>query len=92
LLATEREFHPEGTLGRIARADDLIYVLSIFVEAEWLLSDVQDRRAQLRSIDRLTTWLLDSRLADSEDLSCPLLDVQAGIRRARRDLRQKAAV
>jgi hypothetical protein len=86
VLATEREFASEGAFARTMHADDLVYVISIFLELPWLQSDPQLQRAQLAVAEWLTARLVNGRLMDHSDLACPLLDIRASIDRARREL------
>jgi hypothetical protein len=92
LLAAEREFDPTGAVGRVMHADDLIFVLSIFVQQEWMPLDPVQRRAQLRLVDALTGSLLGARLVNRDELCCPLLDIRAGIDRGRAELRRPRGI
>jgi len=87
LVAAERAFDPNDPVARVAHADDLVYLLAIFVEPEWLATDSPTLRVQLRMVERLTRWLLARRLVHPDAVCCPLLDIEARIARARRALR-----
>jgi len=91
LLAAERQFDPAGAVGRVMHADDLVFILSIFVEAPWLPDDPVQRQRQLQLTDALTGHLLGRRLVDRDEVICPLLDIRAGIDRDRRERRRVRA-
>ena len=91
LLTAEREFDPAGAVGRVMHADDLVFILSIFVRAPWLPDDPVQRHRQLQLTDALTGYLLGRRLVDRSELICPLLDIRAGIDRDRRERRRVRA-
>jgi hypothetical protein len=61
LLASDREFDPAGAVARVMHADDLVFILSIFVEPGWQSSEPMQRQAQLRMTRLLTNHLLDHR-------------------------------
>jgi len=90
LVAAERAFDPRDPVARVAHADDLIYLLAIFVEPEWLPTDSPAVRAHLRYAERLMGWLVGHRLVHPDEVCCPLLDIGARIARARRQLRSGA--
>jgi hypothetical protein len=92
VVASERAFAPEGAIARTMHADDLVFVLTIFVSPPWLVSDGLLLRVQLTIAERLTARLLHHRLVHYGDLSCPLLDIGAGIATARRDLKASNSV
>lgn len=89
LLASEREFDPAGAVARVMHADDLVFILSIFVEPGWQPSDPAQRQAQLRMTRLLTSYLLDHGFVSRKELCCPLLDIRAGISRGQAELRQE---
>jgi hypothetical protein len=91
LVAAEREFHPDDAFVRTMHADDLVYVLNIFVRDPWLSDDPTDRRVQLHLTDALAGAVLGYRLIDRSDMMCPLLDLRAGIDAAQRQLKRVAA-
>ena len=92
LLAAEREFNPAGAVARVMHAEDLIFILSIFVEPQWQPTNQTQRQTQLRMTEWLTGYLLRSRLVDRDGLCCPLLDIEGGISRGRAELRQQRAL
>ncbi len=89
LLAAERQFDPEGAVARVMHADDLIFMLSIFVRPEWQPADPVQRRVQLRITEKLTAHLVRRRLIDRSSLACPLIDIEIGIRRGRDEVRRQ---
>ncbi|MEO7121706.1 MAG: hypothetical protein ABI400_01025 [Lacisediminihabitans sp.] len=88
LLASEREFDPVGAVARVMHAEDLIFILSIFVGPQWQPTDPRQRQIHLRITELLTRYLLRLRLVDGEGLCCPLLDIECGISRGRDELRR----
>lgn len=87
MLAAEREFDPVGAVARVMHADDLIFILSMFVRPPWLPDDPVQRRKQFQLADMLTGHLLGHRLVDRDDMMCPLLDIRSGIDRGKSELR-----
>jgi hypothetical protein len=79
ILAAERQFQPAGAVARTMHADDLVFILSLFVRDPWLPDDPVQRGTQLRLADALTGHLLLYRLVDFDGLSCPLLEIRGGI-------------
>ncbi|MCC9203851.1 hypothetical protein [Arthrobacter sp. zg-Y769] len=65
LLALERSLEPEAAFSRLFGAHELAYALSGFLEPEWLLPDLQDRRTQVALTPRLIQWLCNSCLLDA---------------------------
>ncbi|TBN56628.1 hypothetical protein EYE40_04010 [Glaciihabitans arcticus] len=90
LVAAERAFDPRDPVARVAHADDLIYLLAIFVEPEWLPGDSPSLRVHLRVVERLSQWVIEHGLVHPDEVCCPLLDIEARVRRARRALRSAA--
>ena len=88
LLASEREFDPDGAFCRTMRADDLLFALPGFVE-RYVPEDLTDTRLQLATIEVLTAWLLRRRLIDQWRLECTLLDLEVALRHGRADLRRR---
>ena len=86
LLAAEREFDPVGAVARTMHADDLVFILSIFVKPQWQPTDPIQRRTQLRLTELLTGYLLGRRLVDQDGLCCPLIEIQIGIDHGRAEL------
>jgi hypothetical protein len=95
ILAAERQFTPQDAVARTMHADDLVFVLLMFVRDPWLPDDLVQRATQLRLTEYLTALLLADRLVDVEQLRCELMDLRAWIddekallRRIRRGHRQ----
>ncbi|PRY67140.1 hypothetical protein B0I08_10733 [Glaciihabitans tibetensis] len=91
LLAAERQFDEYEAVARVMQADDLVFLLSIFVEPQWQPNDRLQRAAQLQLTEKLLAFILTRRLVDRRELACPILDVQAGISRGRAELRSQRA-
>jgi hypothetical protein len=70
-------------------ADDLIYVIPIFLQQPWLQAEPLLQRAQLEIAEWLTARIVHDRLVDYGDLSCPLLEIRVSIDRARRELNRE---
>lgn len=87
ILAAERQITPAGAFCRLMHADDLVYVLALFVEGDRLERGLIDRRVQLRLVDQLASWMLARGMVDREEVLCPLLELRGRISRARADLR-----
>ena len=83
VLDLEREFDPVGAFARTMHADDLLFMLTIFVKDAWLPQDRVDRSVQLRYADGLATQIVAWRLVDQGDMSCALYELQGTIRRAK---------
>ena len=79
ILAAEREFAQDGAVARTMHADDLIFILSLFVRDPWLSDDPVQRATQLRLSEYLTSHLLVARLVDREEVVCPLIDIRVAI-------------
>lgn len=92
LLQVERVFEPGGAFARAMRADDLVFALLVFLEDRWLAADAGDRRLQVRIALRIVDFLLERRLIDERDLSCPLIELKVQASRIRRQLRSDADV
>lgn len=89
VLAAEREFNPDGAVARVMHADDLIFILAIFVQPGWQPSDPVQRRVQLRITEQLAVLLIRRRLIDRSSLACPIIDIEIGIQRGRDELRRQ---
>lgn len=64
LLDLERSFNPEHAFARIFDAEDLLYTLHGFLDPQWLLPGLQDRRTQVSLTSRLVQWLCSRALVD----------------------------
>jgi len=83
LLAAERVFDPEVAIATLTHADDLLYLLAIFVEHERLPAQAADVRVHLRMCERLTKWITRRRLVYWDEVNCALYDIEARVRQAR---------
>ena len=83
LLAAEREFRAEDAFVRTMHADDLIYVLPLFLQEERLQENPIVRRLQLQLIDALTGHIIYGGYALYDDLVCQLYEIRGGIDRAK---------
>jgi hypothetical protein len=90
LLTSERQFDPHGAFCRTMHADDLVFALPGFLE-RCVPADVTDFRVQLATIEALVAWLIRKRQIDPYMSECILLDVGAGLRRGRAELRSRCA-
>lgn len=96
IVAAERQFTPERAVARTMHADDLLYLLSIFVEERWLPGERVQRAKHLQLASALADHLLRTGLVNPEGMSCPLLEIRGAVdreravqRRARRENRPK---
>jgi hypothetical protein len=83
VLAAEREFHAVGAFARTMHADDLIYVLPLFLQDERLQENPLVRRLQLQLTDALTGHIIYGGYALYDDLVCQLYEIRGGIDRAK---------
>lgn len=88
LLALERAIDPTDGFTRTMHADDLIFALPGYLEQP--LADRLDRQMQRTLIGALVNRLLELRFVDGYGLECPLLDIQAALRRGRAEDRRAA--
>ncbi|MDM7990064.1 hypothetical protein [Arthrobacter sp. zg-Y877] len=84
LLALERSLEPEAAFARLFGAHELAYALSGFLEPEWLLPDLQDRRTQVALTPRLIQWLCNSALLDARRDSPAIRSARAAAAQARK--------
>ena len=89
VLAAERQFDPDGAVARVMHADDLVFILAIFVQPDWQPSDPVQRRVQLRITEQLAWNLVRRRLVDRSSLACPLIDIENAIERGREEVRRQ---
>ncbi|MHB1065197.1 MAG: hypothetical protein ACYC1Z_12040 [Georgenia sp.] len=91
LAGAERELDPAGAVARVTDAEALVAGLPGFVDDAWLMPGVPRARAQLFLVLRLVEWLVGAGHVDRTEMACFLLDVEAAVVRARRDLRDAGA-
>ncbi|MFC0681731.1 hypothetical protein ACFFGH_28200 [Lysobacter korlensis] len=89
LLATEREFEPEGAFARTMHADDLIFALAGYLNS-MVPREPMVLRVQLRMVDRLIGWMLGRHLVNHDELVTPLMHARAAIDSGRARLRHPA--
>ncbi|TFB77918.1 hypothetical protein E3O06_00095 [Cryobacterium glaciale] len=92
ILAAERQFMQDGEVARTMHADDLVFILLLFVCDPWLRDDPVQRATQLRLAEYLTGHLLVARLVDREQVGCPLIDIRVAIDTEKVLRRSRAAV
>lgn len=85
LVAAERQLDPAGAAARVTGADALVAGMPGFVDEAWLMPDVPSARAQLFLVQRLVEWLVGAGHVDRTEMACFLLEVEAAVRRARRE-------
>lgn len=83
LVAAERQFDPNAAVARTMHADDLVYLLSIFVEQAWLPDDRVQRAKQVQLAAALADHLLRTGLVNPEGMSCPLIEIRGAVYRER---------
>jgi hypothetical protein len=86
IFEAERSLDPGCAFARTMHADDLVFALTLFVEPRWLHPDLRLRGTQLAVTERLTARILEDQLVDGTDFISPLLEIEAGIIRARAEL------
>jgi hypothetical protein len=89
MLAAERQFNPEHAVARMMLADDLIFLMSIFVEPQWQPADRLQRSAQLLLTSKLLEFVVGRGLVSRRELACPILDIEAGVVRGRAELQRE---
>ncbi|MCC9173385.1 hypothetical protein [Arthrobacter sp. zg-Y179] len=89
LLALERTLEPEAAFARLFGPHELAYALSGFLEPEWLLPDLQDRRTQVALTPRLIQWLCNSCLLDPRRDRPAIRSAQAAAAEARKGPAEK---
>ena len=84
LLDLERSLEPDSAFARLFGAEVLAYTLSGFLEPEWLLPDLQDRRTQVSLTPRLVQWLCNCHLLDPRRDRAAIRSTRAAAAWARR--------
>jgi hypothetical protein len=74
MIEAERQFSPDSAVERIARTDDLVFLLPLFITVDRLLPHRLDARAQLLLSRGLLRWM--AGLYNSE-ICCPLHEFEA---------------
>ncbi|RNE62298.1 hypothetical protein [Cryobacterium tepidiphilum] len=91
ILAAERQFDPADAVARTMHADDLVFVLALFVREPWLPEERVQRTRHLQVTEKLTRFLQYYRLIDRFSIACPLIDIEIAVdqdRIVRRDERR----
>ncbi|MBP3035066.1 hypothetical protein J2M53_02195 [Arthrobacter sp. zg-ZUI100] len=84
LLGLECAFNPHNAFARLFGAEDLLYTLGGFLEPDWLLPGLQDRRTQISLIPRLVQWLCNCHLLDPRRDRIAIHSTRAAAARARK--------
>ena len=84
LLHLERSLDPDSAFARLFGAEALAYALSGFLEPEWLLPGLQDRRTQVSLTPRLIQWLCNCHLLDPRRDRAAISNTRAAAAWARR--------
>ena len=84
LLDLERSLEPDSAFARLFGAEVLAYTLSGFLEPQWLLPDLQDRRTQVSLTPRLIQWLCNCHLLDPRRDRAAIRSTRAAAAWARR--------
>jgi hypothetical protein len=95
ILAAERQFDPINAVARTMHADDLVFVLALFVREPWLPEERVQRTRQLQVTEKLTRFLQYYQLIDRFSIACPLIDIEIAVghdRMLRRDERRQKRV
>lgn len=83
----ERQFRAEDAAARVASADALLHVLPVWLEeSRWHGDDLEDRRLRVQLTVALARFV--ERLPTFDGIECALLDVDAAVERARREIRE----
>ncbi|TFC48893.1 hypothetical protein E3T24_12550 [Cryobacterium sp. TmT2-59] len=86
LLAAERQFEPDGAFTRTMHAEDLLFVLPLFLTSPWLRPNHLEQRVQLDLAEILATAVMRSGLVPREGRQCILMDIRGAIDRGRWEL------
>jgi hypothetical protein len=89
LVRRERELGPGGAVARLGNAEDLIFLLSIFVEPRWQPLESAQRTIQLVLTQRLASYVVARGLVDAHGLACPLLDIRVAVDRGKSEWRRQ---
>lgn len=95
ILAAEREFEAADAVARTMHADDLLFLLTLFVKEPWLPEERVQRTRHLQVTEKLMRFLLNHGLIDRYGLACPLLDIEVAVdqeRMLRRDARRQKRI
>lgn len=82
ILRSEREFDPDGAIGRVMNAEALLYALPKFVEPRHLQMPELLQREQLRLVGNLANYLVSTPLR-ADDYACVQLDLGRALDKAK---------
>ena len=81
LLTLERQFDPEGALGRVASADSVLLALPVYLdEPRWHGADLEDRRLRIRLAQTLADEIFRASASRGVDLARATWIVEAQVR------------
>jgi hypothetical protein len=84
---TERARDPVGAFGRVGHAEDLYYAFRGYLLPRFRMPELADARCQVRLVREMSQWLWARGLLPRlDDSSCVVMDVEASLREARRDV------
>ncbi len=87
VLRAERASNPDRAFVRTMRTDDLFYALYGYLDAENALEPVELRRAQVRFVEQLCTWMWAEGHVSLRFVSdCMAIDVRLRLEHAVREL------
>ncbi|GAB3040212.1 hypothetical protein GCM10027052_21330 [Parafrigoribacterium mesophilum] len=86
LLAVERAFDPEHAIARTMHAEDLLWVLTVFLLDPWRLGDPLALRVQAQLTDDLTNRIVYGGLVCIECMNHPLQHIREGLSTARKQI------
>lgn len=89
LLEAERVYDPSDACARTMRAHDLAFALPFCLDPVRLGGDRLDAQAFVRVVERLARFVVEHGLIDRHDLSCPLIELENQVARARHMLAQR---
>lgn len=79
ILAAEREFDQTNAVARTMHADDLVFLLTLFVKEPWLPEERVQRTRHLQVTGKLAHYLQYYRLVDRFSIACPLIDIEIAV-------------
>ena len=88
MVDAERQFSPDSAVERIARADDLVFLLPLFIAVDRLLPHRLDARVQLLLSRGLLRWMAGLY---NPEICCPLHEFTAEYARSSQHLKTELA-
>jgi hypothetical protein len=86
ILAAERAFDPDHAIARTMHAEDLLWVLTVFLLDPWRLGDPLALRVQAQLTDDLTNRIVYGGLVCIECMNHPLQHIREGLAMARKQV------